>query len=113
MKKLLEKKTAYTSVNLRVFVSKSEVFCSCPLLAQTAFLTIALECKIPLWNPRDVLPSATDLIHNIDDYILSNSHNILQIKFDKQHSKPRSQSILEDRHSLRGENIMTQPYSDS
>ena len=38
MKKLLEK-TTHTSVNyLRVFVSKSEFFCSCPLLAQTEFL---------------------------------------------------------------------------
>ena len=33
MKKLLEK-TTYTSVNLRIFVSKSEFFCSWPLLAQ-------------------------------------------------------------------------------
>ena len=38
MKKLLEK-TTYTCVNyLQVFVSKSEFFCSCPLLAQTEFL---------------------------------------------------------------------------
>ena len=38
MKKLFKKST-YTSVNyLRVFVSKSEFFCSCPLLAQTEFL---------------------------------------------------------------------------
>ena len=55
MKKLLEK-TTHTSVNyLRVFVSKSEFFCSCPLLAQTEFLNIALECK----NLGDALLSAT------------------------------------------------------
>ena len=61
--KTLEK-TTYTSVNyLRVFVSKSEFFCSCPLLAQTEFLNIALECRIPLANLRDVLLSATDLIY--------------------------------------------------
>ena len=54
MKKLLEK-TSYTSVNFRVFVSKSEFFCSCPLLAQTEFLNIALECK----NLGDALLSAT------------------------------------------------------
>ena len=47
MKKLLEKrKTTYTSVNLRVFVSKSEFFCSCPLLAQTGFLVL----KFCFWN---------------------------------------------------------------
>ena len=58
MKKLLEK-TTYTSVNLRIFVSKSEFFCSWPLLAQTEFLNIALECKIPLGNLGDALLSAT------------------------------------------------------
>ena len=62
--KLLEK-TTNTSVNcLRVFVSKSKFFCSCQLLAQTEFLNIALECKIPLGNLRDVLLSVTDLIYN-------------------------------------------------
>ena len=45
MKKLLEK-TTYTSENcLRVFVSKSEFFCSCQLLAQNWILNIALEWK--------------------------------------------------------------------
>ena len=64
MKKLLEK-TTYTSVNyLWVFVSKSEFFCSCPLLAQTEFENLALECKIPLGNLRDALLSETDLIYN-------------------------------------------------
>ena len=43
---------------------KSEFFCSCPLLAQTEFLNIALECRIPLGNLRDALLSATDLIYN-------------------------------------------------
>ena len=45
--------------------------CSCPLLGQTEFLNIALECKIPLGNPRDALPSATDLIHNTIRYFKS------------------------------------------
>ena len=40
---------------LRVFVSKSEFFCSCPLLAQIEFLNIALECKTPLGNLGDAL----------------------------------------------------------
>ena len=62
--KTLEK-TTYTSVNyLRVFVFKSEFFCSGPPLAQTEFLNIAFECRIPLGNLRDVLLSATDLIYN-------------------------------------------------
>ena len=65
MKKLLEK-TTHTSVNyLRVFVSKSEFFCSCPLLAQTEFLKHSawMQNTLREFKGRVAIGNA-DLIYN-------------------------------------------------
>ena len=66
MKKLLEK-TTYTSVNVRVFVSNSEFFCSLPLLAQTEFLNHRARVQnTPRESKGRVAIGNADLIYNID-----------------------------------------------
>ena len=65
MKKLLAK-TTYTSVNLRVFVSKSEFFCSRPLLAQNWIFKYSARIQNTLRESKGrVAIGNADLIYNI------------------------------------------------
>ena len=60
MKKRLEKKLlTLAGISEYSFLNLNSSQGSCPLLAQTEFLNIALECKIPLGNLGDALLSAT------------------------------------------------------
>ena len=66
MKKLYEKKTTYTSVNLRVFVSKSEFFCSWPQLAQNWIFKYSARMQNTLRESKGrVAIGNADLIYNI------------------------------------------------
>ena len=63
-KKLLAK-TTYTSVNLRVFVSKSELFCSRPLLAQNWIFKYSARIQNTLRESKGrVAIGNADLIYN-------------------------------------------------
>ena len=65
MKKTLRKKTTYTSVNLRVFVSKSEFFCSWPLLAQNWIFKYSARMQNTLRESKGrVAVGNADLIYN-------------------------------------------------